>query len=163
MQEMSTLDLLTLICAVGTGLIAGFFFAFSICVMRALGKLPPPQGIAAMQSINVVVINPWFLSAFFGTAVACLSAIAVSLSRWGDPRAWYWLVGIALYLIGSILVTMLFNVPRNNALAVLSPSSSEAARHWNAYLSSWTAWNHVRTIAALGAAAFFTLALRFRA
>jgi len=163
MRELSTLDLLTLICALGCGLIAGFFFAFSICVMKALGRLPPPQGIAAMQSINVVVINPWFLMAFFGTAVACLSAIAVSLSRWGDPRAQYWLVGSVLYLVGSILVTMLFNVPRNNALAMLSPSSSEAGRLWIAYLSSWTAWNHVRTIAALGAAAFFTIALRCRA
>jgi uncharacterized membrane protein len=58
--------------------------------------------------------------------------------------------------------SMLFNVPRNNALAVLPPASSEAAKLWVAYLSSWTAWNHVRTIAALAATVLFTIALRFR-
>ncbi len=155
---MSALDTLTLFCALGCGLIAGFFFAFSICVMKALGKLPPSQAVAAMQSINVVVINPWFLAAFFGTAVACLSAIALALSRWGDPRAIYWLTGSVLYLVGSLLVTMLFNVPRNNALAALAPSRPEAVELWRTYLSSWTAWNHVRTAAAFGAATAFTIA-----
>jgi uncharacterized membrane protein len=57
---MGALDLVTLLCAVGCGLVAGFFFAFSIRVMRALGKLPAAQAVAAMQSINVGVINPWF-------------------------------------------------------------------------------------------------------
>lgn len=107
----------------------------------------------------MVVINPWFLTAFFGTAVACLSAIAVALSRWDDPRAPYWFIGSVLYLVGSLLVTMLFNVPRNSALAALAPSSPEAVDLWHTYLSSWTAWNHVRTAAALGAAAAFTIAV----
>lgn len=163
MRAIGLLELLTLSSALGCGLAAGFFFAFSICVMKALGRLPPPQGIAAMQSINVVVINPWFLTAFFGTALACVLMIVSSLLRWDDQRASYWLVGGALYLVGTILVTMLFNVPRNNALAALEPSSSEAAMLWAAYLSTWTAWNHVRTIAALVAAALFTIALRVRA
>jgi uncharacterized membrane protein len=72
--------------ALGSGLVAGFFFAFSICVMRALGRLPPEQGIAAMQSINVVVLNPWFFTAFFGTAAACVVlgiAAILNLARAG--------------------------------------------------------------------------------
>jgi uncharacterized membrane protein len=93
----TTLEMMTLICALGSGLIAGFFFAFSILVMRALGTRPAPHGIAAMQSINVVVINPWFLIAFFGTALACLLAIAAALLRWDDPRALYWIVGSNLF------------------------------------------------------------------
>jgi uncharacterized membrane protein len=156
-------DLVTLVCALGCGLAAGFFFAFSICVMRALGKLPPVHGIGAMQSINLVVINPWFLAVFFGTGAACGLAVVWSLWQWRDPRAVYWLVGGALYLAGTILVTMLFNVPRNNALAAADPSNAEAAGLWTDYLSKWTAWNHVRTIAALLAAASFTIALRLRA
>jgi uncharacterized membrane protein len=51
------LELLTLAASLGSGLAAGFFFAFSFCVMQALGKIPASQGIAAMQSINVVVIK----------------------------------------------------------------------------------------------------------
>lgn len=159
MSTNAPLSVLTLICALGSGLIAGFFFAFSICVMKALEALPPSQGIAAMQSINVVVINRWFLTAFFGTAAACLVAVAASLLNWHDPRAAYWLVGAGLYLVASILVTMVFNVPRNNALAAVAANSVEGATLWAGYLITWTHWNHVRSVAALLAAASFTMAL----
>jgi uncharacterized membrane protein len=156
------LFVVTFASVLGCGLISGFFFAFSKCVMRALGTLPPPAGIAAMQSINVVVLNPWFLTAFFGTAAMCLFAIVASLLRWHDHRAMYWLIGGILYLGGNILVTGLFNVPRNNALAVVEPASPDAARLWADYLTSWTAWNHVRTVSALLAALLFAIALRSR-
>jgi len=43
---------LTLVSALGCGLTAGVFFAFSSFVMKALGRIQPAQGIAAMQSIN---------------------------------------------------------------------------------------------------------------
>jgi uncharacterized membrane protein len=59
------LFVLTLLAMLGCGLMAGFFFAFSAVIMAALARLPPAQGIAAMQTINVVVINPWFGVAFF--------------------------------------------------------------------------------------------------
>ena len=36
-------------------------------------------------------------------------------------------MGGGLYLAGNIIVTMLFNVPKNQALARLDPASSEAA------------------------------------
>ena len=159
---MLRLDLVALLGALGSGLMAGFFFAFSVCVMKALGKLPPEQGIAAMQSINVVVINPVFLTLFLGTGSLCAAGIFGSVMHWQEPAAAYLLAGGVVYLVGAILVTMLFNVPRNTALAELGPSSAEGAKVWASYLSSWTAWNHVRTIASLAAAALFTLGLRFR-
>ena len=156
------LDFATLVAAAGSALIAGSFFAFSTFVMAALGKLPPPQGIAAMQSINIVVINPWFMTTFVGTAVLCVVLAVVSLVRWHDPGAAYLLAGAVLYFAGTFSVTMVFNVPRNDALAKLAPSSVEAARPWIDYLSTWTAWNHVRTIAALGALVSFTIGFRLR-
>jgi uncharacterized membrane protein len=64
-----------------------------------------------------------------------------------------------LYFAGAFLVTMLFNVPRNNALAAVSPESDDGARLWASYLTGWTAWNHVRAIAALLATAAFSLSL----
>lgn len=155
-------DLLVLFCALGSGLIAGFFFAFSIGVMKALGKLPPAHGIAAMQSINVVVINPVFLGAFLGTAIACLIVLVGTLVRWRLPGGALLIGGSALYIVGTFLVTMLFNVPRNNALAALPATSPEAATLWTNYLSTWTSWNHVRMLASLAAALLFTLALRAR-
>lgn len=150
----------TLLAALGCGLVAGVFFAFSTFVMRALGSLPPAQGIAAMQSINVVVLNPWFLGVFLGTGVVCLLLAATALLGWSRPGSGLVLLGALLYLIGTIGVTMVCNVPRNDALAAVSPDSIEGAQVWTRYLSEWTTWNHVRTAAAALAAAAFSLALR---
>ena len=152
--------MLTLVSALGSGLMAGFFFAFSVSVMKALGRLPPRQGIAAMQSINIVVVNPVFLIAFFGTAVACLAVAISSLWNWHEAGSAYLLAGGLLYLGGSFLVTIVFNVPRSGALAAVDPSSTDGATLWASYLTAWTAWNHVRTAAALAAAALLSIALR---
>jgi uncharacterized membrane protein len=150
---------LTFSTALGCGLIGGVFFAFSAFVMKALARLPPAQGIAAMQSINVAVINPRFLVAFFGTSAACVILGASSLFRWQRPGAVSLLVGSLLYLLGTTLVTIVFNVPRNDALAAVDPASDDGARLWADYVTSWTAWNHVRTAAGLAAAATLTIAL----
>jgi uncharacterized membrane protein len=150
---------LTLFAALGCGLMAGFFFAFSACVMNALARLPPAHGIAAMQSINVAVINPWFLAAFLGTATACVLLAVSSLFGWHKPGAVYLLVGSLFYLVGTVSVTMVFNVPQNDALAAVDPASADGARLWDGYVTRWTAWNHVRTAAALAAAASLTIAL----
>ena len=80
---------LTLVSALGCGLVAGVFFAFSAFVMKALSRLSPRYGIVAMQSINVAVLNPWFLGTFLGTAAACLVALVLSLARWQEPGAAY--------------------------------------------------------------------------
>ncbi len=153
------LNVAVLLSALGCGLIAGAFFAFSTFVMKALGNLPPAQGIAAMQSINVVVINPWFLTIFLGIAMMCVVVGIASALRWHDPGAPYLIAGSLLYVVGTFAVTMLANVPLNTALANVAPDSAEGARLWGRYLTSWTAWNHVRTIAALAAAASLTIAL----
>ena len=73
-QQLTIQHYLTwkLLAALGCGLIAGVFFAFSAFVMSALARLEPPQGTAAMQAINITVINPWFMGVFMGTAVVCL-------------------------------------------------------------------------------------------
>lgn len=162
MTPIGIFELLTLVCALGCGLVAGVLFAFSTSVMRGLAALPPAQGMAAMQSINIVIINPWFLTPFLGTALLCLLSVAASLRRWPDDGAMYALVGAALYVVGTIVVTMRCNVPRNDALAAVAPSSAEAGDVWARYLATWTAWNHVRTAAAFGAAALFTLAFGAR-
>ena len=150
---------LTLITALGCGLVAGILYAFSTSVMKALARLPAAQGIAAMQSINITVINPLFMGAFFGTAAACVLVVVFSLLRWNEAGAVYLLSGGLAYLIGAILVTMVFNVPRNNALAAADPQSADGARLWDGYVTSWTAWNHLRTVAALAAAVSLTIAL----
>jgi uncharacterized membrane protein len=157
----SLLFALTFFAALGCGLMAGVFFAFSAFVMKALARLPPAEGIAAMQSINVAVLNPLFFAAFLGTAAACALAMISSLLRWHAPGAVYLLVGGALYLAGTFLVTAAFNVPKNEALASVAPADPDGASLWANYLATWTAWNHIRAAAALAAAASLTIALRY--
>lgn len=149
----------TFVSVLGCGLMAGILFAFSAFLMNAFGRLPPPQGIAAMQSINIAIINPWFLTVFLGTAVACVFLAISSLLMWHRPGSGWQLAGALLYLVGTLLVTIVFNIPRNDALAAANPASADSARVWADYLSSWTAWNHVRAAAALVAAALLTMAL----
>jgi uncharacterized membrane protein len=139
---------LTFVTALGCGLIAGLFFAFSVAVMQALARLPAAGGIAAMQSINSAILNPLFLAVFLGTA-GCALVMLTSLARWHSPGSVYLLVGGALYLVGSLLVTAVCNVPKNNALASVVPADSDSAGLWADYLASWTTWNHVRTVASL--------------
>lgn len=164
---MDTIDYLPftlkLFAALGCGLIAGVFFAFSTFVMKALARIEPTQGIVAMQSINITVINPLFMGAFLGTAVACIFLVISTLFRWHQPGVPYLLIGSLLYVVGTVGVTIVFNVPLNDALANVEPSSTEGASLWVSYLNNWTFWNHIRSAAALAASASFTIALRYPA
>ncbi len=154
------LFVLTLVTALGCGLVAGFFFAFSTCVMKALARRAAAEGLAAMQSINVTVINPLVMGALFGTALACIAVVIGAVLECGEPYAVYLLIGGAVYLVGTILVTGAYHVPRNDALAKLDPNSPDAAGHWSRYVREWTAANHVRTLSSLAAATLLTIALR---
>jgi uncharacterized membrane protein len=155
----SYLFVLTLLAVLGCAMMAGVFFAFSAFVMKALVRLPAEQGVAAMQAINVAAVAFAFMAALFGTAVACGALAVWALFAWDERFAPYLLVGGALYLLGTILLTIVYHVPRNEALARVEPHSAEAESHWKRYLSGWTAWNHLRAATALAAAATLTVAL----
>lgn len=150
---------LTFAAAMGSGLVAGVFFAFSSFVMPALARIRPEQGIAAMQSINVTVINPLFMLLLFGTALlGILLDISVS-SRWGEQNNWLILMASVLYIVGSTGVTMVCNVPLNDSLADVQAGSSDATALWARFLEHWTFWNHVRTLTSAGACALFIVSL----
>jgi uncharacterized membrane protein len=145
----------------GAALIGGIFFAFSTFIMKALGRVPSPEAIRAMQSINVTVLNPAVMGVFFGTAVLSIALVALVLAhRTGDPLPHWFLVGGLNYALGTFLVTAWANVPLNNRLAITSPDEDTGRRFWSAYLKRWTFWNHVRTAAAVLAAFCFALGLR---
>jgi len=144
--------------ALACGLVAGVFFAFSTFVMRGLGTLPAPEGVRAMQAINVAAPSGLFLATLLGTACACgFLAIEAALAR-TQPGAGLRLGGSLAYL-GSFLVTIAANVPRNDALAALDAHSPDAAAAWVRYVWEWTAWNHARTVGAFAAALLLILSL----
>ena len=145
---MSGVDLLALLTALSAATVGGVFFGFSSFVMKALAQLPAAQGVAAMQRINTVVINPWFMGVFMGTLLLSIACMVAALMT-GSVAL---LAAGLLYAVGTFGVTVAFNVPRNNQLARLDATTSEAAAYWPAYVREWTRWNHVRTGAALASA-----------
>jgi len=154
------LEWATLGTALGCGLSAGVFFAFSAFVMPALDRLAPAQAVAAVNSINKPAVTPAFMTALLGTALACVGLGIWAVVSWGERPAALVLAGSALSLVGAIVVTTAANVPMNDALANVDPGGAEAAARWSSYVTDWTAWNHVRAATALAAAGLLTAALR---
>lgn len=151
---------LAFLAALGSGLMAGLFFVFSAFMMTALARLPAGQGMAAMQSINVTILNPAFGVVFFGTAVLSVVLAAVAAFRWSDAGMAWLLAGGLLYLVGIIAVTIIFNVPLNEALAAAGADTPEGGELWTRYLAEWVPWNHVRTVSGIASLACFIMALR---
>ncbi len=134
----------TVIAALGCGAMAGVFFAFSAMVVPGLRRTTPAEGVAAMRAINAAVLNPPFLGLFLGTAV-----VSVVAAFGGGPWAW---AGAALYLLGDVVLTGAYHVPRNTELERRGTSA-----YWARYLREWVPANHVRAAAALAASAAFVL------
>jgi uncharacterized membrane protein len=151
---------LTLAAAVASGLVGGVFFAFSNFVMEALGRLRPSEGIAAMQAINVTVINPLFMTALFGTGLVSLVLVAWGLADLGESYAGWLIAAGVIYVLGEVALTMGYHVPRNNAIAQVDPNSEEEERVWRTFLVEWTRGNHLRTVAALASCGLFAVALQ---
>jgi len=149
--------------AIGTGLIGGLFFAFSTFIMTALGRIEPPAGIQAMNSINAVIVRSLFMPVFLGTTLTSAVLAVIGLAHLREPGGTAMLVGGIVYVLGMFGCTMRLNVPLNNALAKVYPNTAAGAAIWGSYLKDWTRWNHVRTVASIAAAALFTYALCLRA
>jgi uncharacterized membrane protein len=154
---------LTLATALGCGLSAGVFFAFSSFVMPALDRLAPAQSIRAMNSINRLALTPAFMTALLGTAVACAALGVWALVSWGERGAALVLAGSVLYIVGAIVVTRAANVPLNDALMAVEPDAGDAASRWRGYHADWTAWNHARAATTIAASGLLIAALRVSA
>lgn len=149
---------LTILAAIGSGLMAGLFFAFSNSVMPALARMPVPRGVAAMNHVNAVIQNPLFFLIFFGTALVSLVLLGAALLGMA-PRPGWLVAGALLYLAGNIAVTVAVNVPLNNALAAAAADPAASAQVWAVYLDRWVWWNHIRAVACTGAMVAFVVAL----
>lgn len=145
--------------AIGCGLLAGLYFAFSAFINSALGRIEAPAGIAAMNSINVVIVRSPFMPLFLGSSLAALILAGVALFQWHQPGSVATFVGGVIYVIGMFVCTIVFNVPLNNALLAVDPASANGADVWAKFLREWTFWNHIRTIASTAAMVLFIHAL----
>ena len=164
-MNLSPFVILTSIAAILSALAAGMMYVFSTFVMRGLDRTGPVDGITAMRGMNVEAnSSPAFLLTYFGSTILALVVGVIALIQLRQPGSVWLLVGAVFAILGAV-ITMAFNVPLNNHLDTLNPaglSPADAAREWQAYLSTWTAWNHVRSATGVIGAALMLIGLRYR-
>ena len=140
-------------------------YVFSTFVMRGLDRTGPVEAITAMRGMNVEAnSNPVFLLGYFGATILALVVGVIAAIQLRQPGSWVVLVGAVLAILAAI-ITMAFNVPLNNHLDTVDPvglSAADAAREWQAYFSTWTAWNHARTVTSFVGATLMLVGLRYR-
>ena len=148
--DVTVLSSMALILALASlvlvGAMTGLYFAFSVAVMPGFDRLEPRGAIAAMQSINRRIQNPVFFVAFFGTPfLALASGVLLVLSDRPWPAGLMFASG-GVYLIGSLLPTLIVNVPLNLMLdrQAVPADDSAASRFWHGFSKPWTRWNSIR-------------------
>jgi uncharacterized membrane protein len=141
----------TLATALGCGVSGGVLFGFSSFVLPALRSLPPGQGIAAMQAINLVAPRSWFLVPLLGSALGSLVTGTYAVLAGPGPGRGLLLLGAAAGL-SVLAITAGYHIPRNNNLATVDPTDPAAAARWVRYATEWARWNHVRSAAGMLAA-----------
>ena len=143
-------DVLTTATTVGSGLLAGVFFAFSGFVMSGLRRLPDRDAAAAMRSINVTAQHPPLMIALFGTSALCVVVIVRAAATWSRPGAAWLLAGSALTIVGALGVTVAVNVPLNDRLEAGTVT-------WSRFLAGWEPANHARTVLCLAGCALLLI------
>jgi uncharacterized membrane protein len=160
---VSWAEVVVAVTALASAVIGGALFAFSTFVMKSLGRLAPAEGVRAMQRINEDapqgLMVPLLLSPLGSFVAAVLAVTGKGLGDTVLAGHRTLLVVGAVLGVAAFLVTAVANIPRNNALAALDADAASAAGEWAAYRRSWTAWNHVRVVAALAAAVLLALTL----
>ncbi|CDO28929.1 putative integral membrane protein [Mycolicibacterium vulneris] len=156
----SPVVLVTAAAALGSAAAGGIFYAFSTFVMRGLDRTGPLEAVTAMRGMNAEAnTNAPFLLFLFGSALLSVIVGVMAVAQIGRPGSWILLAG-AIFGVLGVVITMAFNVPLNNHLDQID--LADAAAEWQTYLTSWTAWNHVRTASGFISAVLLLAGLRYR-
>ncbi|MBO3697942.1 DUF1772 domain-containing protein [Roseivirga sp. E12] len=131
-----------------TGLSAGLFYAWQVSVIPGTRKISDLNYLESMQSINREILNPWFFIIFLGPLILMVIS-GIGLHRIDDSQSFAWvLIASLVYIIGTVGVTALGNVPMNNRLDIielskLSIDQLQATRR--SYEFQWNQYHLIRT------------------
>lgn len=150
---------LLILAVLGTGIMAGVFYAFSGFVTQGLDRLPAADAARAMRGINVTAVRAPLMLALFGTGLVALVVLGFAIAGALGGATWWAVAAAVVYLVGAIGVTAGANVPRNNRLAAAPDQEGTLASAWTAFRPGWQAWNHVRTITCAAACVGFAVSL----
>ena len=123
------LFVLTLFAALGCGVVAGVFFAFSAFVMKALDRSAGPAGRRGHAGDQRGGANPRLHGGPLrnGPGMRRVNPLRRSSCGMSHPPFICW-SAVRLYLICAIGPTVVYHVPRNEALARVEPRGVEAER-----------------------------------
>lgn len=147
---MTFANIALLAAAFTTALIAGLFYSYSCSVNWGLGRLPDAGYLAAMQSINREILNPLFFMSFMGTLLLLPLSAWLQYGHGPSIRFYLLLAATLVYAVGTFGVTIMGNVPLNNALdAFHIPSASAEVLHQQRVLfeKPWNTLHSIRTVA----------------
>lgn len=154
-------NLIHLLAALTTTLLAGIFYAYSCSVSPGLQRLSDTAFLSTMQHINRAILNPAFFICFMGPLVL----LPLSAYLYGDKTStgfWCMVVAALLYWMGVFGITMACNVPLNNQLDVfdLSKASTNALSEMRTrFEMPWNRWHLLRTVLSVVAASLALIAL----
>lgn len=140
--------------------VGGVCLAFSDFIMRSLSLTRGVGGAEAMQHINRQVFRWIFMTLFLGMAAVSLVIVGYAAIVLEGTAALLMIIAGLAYLVGCFGVTVVFNVPMNEALARMDLADEGTLRYWTStYLPRWTFWNSVRTCACAVSAALLLIGL----
>ena len=147
---MEALQGISLVAATVTvGLMAGVFALYSLAIMPGLRRTDDRSFVTAFQQIDTAIVNPLFLTMFFGGLV--LTALAALLHLGDDTDSVFpWIVAALLLYLSVFVITVRINVPLNNAIKAAGdpdriPDVAAVRERFDE--ARWARWNLVRTVA----------------
>ena len=154
-------NLLLVFTATTTALMAGLFYAWSVSVTPGLAHVTDWEYIAAMQAMNRAILNPVFFAAFMGTLFLLPVSTYMHYAQPLSARFWFLLSATVVYAVGVFGVTIVGNVPLNNALdafPLATASDADVTARRLSFEGPWNSLNTIRTYAAVLAIVLVILA-----
>ena len=142
-------NILVIVAAIGAGLMAGLYYAFSAFIMKSFDQIGASNAVVAMNSINEVILRSSFMLLFFGSTILFALLIAAGIFYETTSASWLLISAGLIYVIGMFVCTAAFNVPLNNQLAAVGDDRQEQTECWNHYYRVWTRWNTFRGLCSL--------------
>lgn len=140
-----------------TGVMAGFFFAFSYDIIFMLDELPATRYAEVMELININVRNGMFGVFFFGAVGVSAVTLLLMLPKYRSATFLLFLAGFIVYLAGTFLVTTQINLPLNAYIESWNIQMPPA--DWAEARQRWQDANFIRTWSSIAAFLLYLFAL----
>ncbi len=142
-----------------TGLSAGFFYTWQVSVIQGTKLITDKSYLETMQSINRAILNPWFFIIFMGSLLVLLSASYMQYRSGNAISLALIIIATLTYLIGTIGVTALGNVPMNDALDKVNLANLDSYAMQKVRQGYELRWNQLHTIRTIFSVVAFALSL----